>query len=68
MTKLKQFREKNGISQAWLAEKMGIHRATLARYESGEIHPPRSFFFQLAHVLRFPVEDVLPLAEDEVHA
>ena len=60
MTTLKQFREARGVSQTWLAGQLGIHRVTLARYEAGRTAPPKSFYYQLAHFFRFPVEDVLP--------
>jgi len=55
---LKKFREEQGVSQAWLAQKMGIHRVTIARYEDGRSTPPQSFYYQLAHLFRFEVEEI----------
>jgi DNA-binding XRE family transcriptional regulator len=60
-TSLKDFRKNQGVSQAWLAERIGIHRVTLARYEDGRTKPPASFYYQLAYLFRYPVDEVLSL-------
>ena len=57
---LRDFRQRQGVSQAWLARKLGIHRATLARYENGITEPPPSLCYQLAHLFRYPIEEVIP--------
>lgn len=41
-----------GASQTWLAEKMDLTQATIARYEAGIHTPPDSFYYQLAHIFR----------------
>lgn len=64
---LRSFRKAQGVSQAWLADKLGIHRVTIARYEEGITKPPRSFYFQLAHVFRYPIEKILPEETDVPH-
>lgn len=65
---LRHFRQQQGVSQAFIAEQLGIHRATYMNYELGRRTPPRSFYYQLAHVFRLPVEEVLSLENhDQVH-
>lgn len=63
-TTLRQFRQQQGVSQAFVASKLGIHRATFMNYELGRRKPPQSFYYHLAHVFRLPVESVLPLSEN----
>lgn len=68
MSSLKNLRIENGVSQVFLAKKLGIHRTTLMSYEIGRTHPPKSIYYQLAHVFRLPVESVLSLSENaKVH-
>lgn len=62
-TNLRQFRLHQGVSQSFMAKRLGIHRVTYMNYELGRSHPPASFYYQLAHEFRYPVEQILPLAE-----
>jgi DNA-binding XRE family transcriptional regulator len=62
---LKHFRHKQGVSQLFIANKLGINRATYMNYELGRRRPPQSFYYQLAHIFRLPVEDVLPISQYE---
>lgn len=64
-TSLSHLRQQQGVSQAFLAGKLGIHRATYMNYELGRRTPPLSFFYQLAHILRLPLDEILPLANHE---
>lgn len=61
-TTLRQFRLHQGVSQSFMAHKLGIHRVTYMNYELGRSHPPASFYYQLAHEFRYPVDQILPLA------
>lgn len=65
---LRQFRLQQGVSQSFIAKHLGIHRVTYMNYELGRTQPPQSFYYQLAHLFRLPVESVLPLSENaKVH-
>lgn len=63
-TTLRQFRLHEGVSQSFVAKKLGIHRVTYMNYELGRTKPPRSFYFQLAHEFRYPPEQILSIAEE----
>lgn len=51
ITQLRKIRKERGISGVWLAQKLGIHRATLWNYEVGRAAPPTSVLFHVAHLL-----------------
>ena len=55
---LAEIRHKNGLSQARLAEMVGLSRITIARYELGISMPPPSFRFQLSTIFHIPLEDI----------
>ncbi|MDO4920962.1 MAG: helix-turn-helix transcriptional regulator [Phascolarctobacterium sp.] len=58
--KLKDIRHKNGITQAELAKKAGVTRATISRIESGEeVEVKISTLENLARVLQCNVSDFL---------
>ena len=65
---LKQFRLHEGVSQSFIANRLGIHRVTYMKYELGRTKPPRSFYYQLAHEFRYPTEQIIPMADqNEIH-
>lgn len=39
--KLRRWREKNGASQAYLAELLNVDRSTIAKWEAGTRRPPQ---------------------------
>lgn len=49
--KIREYREKNGLSQDELAELASIHRVTLARYEAGKIDPGSQALARIADAL-----------------
>jgi transcriptional regulator with XRE-family HTH domain len=61
--KLRVLREENGLSQAELAEKIGVSSKTISRYESGESNPryPK-IYDDIAEALKI---DKLELLSDE---
>lgn len=48
---IRMARRNAGITQEQLSKSLGINRATLSRYESGEINPPASQLQRIADVL-----------------
>jgi putative transcriptional regulator len=57
--RLKQLREGKGLSQAALAEQVGVSREYIARLETGKHDPPLSRVEKLAKALRVPIEKLL---------
>ena len=51
MTKIKELREKKGLSQAALAGKMNVSQQAVARWESGVAMPKSESLPKLADVL-----------------
>ena len=57
--RLKQLREAKGLSQAALAEKVGVSCEYIARLETGKHDPPLSRVEKLAKALKVPIEKLL---------
>jgi len=52
-----------GITQEQLAKSLGVNRATLSRYESGEIDPPSSQLQRIADTLDVSINELLGQGE-----
>lgn len=48
--RLKEERERLGLSQSEFAKRMGVHRNTLVRYESGEREPDSNFLARVGDI------------------
>ena len=59
MLNLKIARIKKGMSQAELAERVGISQNALSLYEVGKRFPKRSTFEKLAEVLECDIRDII---------
>ncbi len=57
--RLKRLREKRGLSQAELAEMIGVHKSHLLRYEHGQASPTAERIVALARVLRVTADALL---------
>lgn len=53
-------REKQGITQEELAEKVNMHLSTIGRIERGEINSPVQTINKIAGALRLKPKDLMP--------
>lgn len=58
MYKIKEVRLSRGITQSELANKIGVSRSAIAKYEKGERNPPLSLLQKIADVLKIPISDL----------
>lgn len=58
-------RKAAGLTQAQLAEKIGVTRASIANWETGVSWPPVSLLPVMADVLICPIEDLYVAPETE---
>lgn len=63
--RLKELREKKGISQAELAKKMGVVQSTVGMWESGKNQPQQSTLVALANFFDVSVEYLLGLSDSQ---
>lgn len=56
---IRRIREKQGLNQEELAELAGIHRVTLARYETGKVDPGTQQISRIADALAVSVDVLL---------
>jgi transcriptional regulator with XRE-family HTH domain len=63
MTALQERRMNSGISRRWLASQLGVSKTTLWRYERGDVEAPKSVLFHAAHILRVPLDVLIPGTE-----
>lgn len=64
VTKLKEYRERDGLKQAELAERVGIRRETIVNLEKGRYNPSLKLAMDLAGVFHVPVEELFRYTEE----
>lgn len=64
VTKLKEYREKNDLKQAELAERVGVRRETIVNLERGKYNPSLKLAMDIAKVFRTTVEELFSYTED----
>ena len=57
-TKLKEYREANGLKQADLAELVGVRRETIVNLEKGKYKPSLKLAMDIAKVFHTTVEEL----------
>ena len=64
VTKLKEYRERDGLKQADLAERVGVRRETIVNLEKGRYNPALKLAMDLAGVFHVPVEELFRYTEE----
>jgi len=49
---IKRFRQARGLTQAELAEKVGVRRESISQYESNKIDPPTRTYLKILNILK----------------
>ena len=63
-TKIREYRERAGLTQAELAEKVGVRRETLLHLESGKYNPSLKLAMDLAKLFGVTVEELFEFTEE----
>lgn len=58
ITKIKEYRLKNGMKQDELAERVGVRRETIIRLEKGQYNPSLKLAMDIAKVFNTTVEEI----------
>lgn len=59
--------ERGDLTQADLAEKLGVTRQTVIAIEQGRYSPSLEMAFQIAHVFGVPLDDVFRYGEGDAN-
>ena len=63
VTKIKEFREKAGLTQADLAEKVGVRRETIVHLENRKYNPSLKLAMDIARVFDVTVEELFTFTD-----
>jgi DNA-binding XRE family transcriptional regulator len=63
-TKLKEYREKAGLTQEALAEKVQVARQTILFLEKAEYNPSLRLAFKISKILKIPVEELFSFDDE----
>jgi len=64
-TRMKEYRARYNLTQAQLAEKVGVRRETIVFLEKGKYNPSLKLAHDIATILRVKIEDVFIFENDE---
>ena len=65
VTKIKEYREKAGMKQAELAERVNARRETIVHLENGRYNPSLKLAMDIARVFGVTVEELFTFTEEE---
>lgn len=65
MKQIQRLRVEQGMSQAILAEALGVDSSTVAKWESGGIYPRAQLLPKLAQILDCTIDELFTAAPDE---
>ena len=63
VTRIKDYREKNGMKQAELAERVNARRETIVHLENGKYNPSLKLAMEIAHVFGVTVEELFEFTD-----
>lgn len=64
-TRIKEFRARHNLTQAELAEKVGVRRETIVFLEKGKYNPSLKLAHDIAAVLKIKIDDLFIFEEEE---
>ena len=64
-TQIKAYREKTGMKQAKLAERVGVRRETIVNLEKGKYNPSLKLAMDIAKVFETTVEELFCYTDEE---
>ncbi|MGN0617848.1 MAG: helix-turn-helix domain-containing protein [Ruminiclostridium sp.] len=62
--KLKELREKNGLTQQQLADRIWVTKSTISNYELGERNPSPEILIKLSNVFHISVDSLLGIEKE----
>lgn len=65
-TFIKEYRKKRRMSQAELAEKVGVRRETIGRLEKGKYNPSLKLAMDIATALKAKVDDLFLFSKADI--
>lgn len=64
VTRIKEFRAKQGITQDQLAKLVGVRRETIIHLEAGQYNPSLKLAYDIANALNATIEELFAFTED----
>ena len=64
-TRIKELREKHGLTQEALAKKVDVTRQTILFMEKGKYNPSLRLAYKIARVFNKPIEEVFSFEDEE---
>ena len=64
MTKIKELRAEKGLTQAQLAEIVGVNQTAIGKYERGELEPNLQTLIKLSQFFQVSVDYIIGNADD----
>ena len=65
-TRIKELREKNGLTQEVLAHKVNVTRQTILFLEKGKYNPSLRLAYKIARVFGLTIEDVFSFEDETI--
>ena len=64
-TRIKEYRARNNLTQAQLAEKVGVRRETIVFLEKGKYNPSLKLAHDIAMILEVKIDDIFIFENDK---
>ena len=56
---IKQYREKNDISQEDFGKKVGVNKQTVSKWENGSLEPSVEMYYQFSQIFGVPLDEII---------